>query len=261
MHLSQPLTVWLFTFGVDLARYGIVAGGAFALFWVWGSERFRARRITDVEVPREKLWREIRWSLSTVLVFSAMGVLVEYGGRAGILRRYESVGDRGLLWFGISVLVLVLLQDTYFYWTHRAMHHPRIYRLVHRVHHQSSETSPFTAYAFSPVEALVHALFVPLAWLALPLHELAVFAFLGVMIVRNVLGHLSIELYPSGFTRSPFWGVHTTTTHHALHHKRQRSNFGLYFTFWDRLMGTEDPLYEDAFEQTVRTTLEERTGR
>jgi sterol desaturase/sphingolipid hydroxylase (fatty acid hydroxylase superfamily) len=30
-------------------------------------------------------------------------------------------------------------------------------------------------------------------------------------------------------------------THHARHHKQYRYNFGLYFTFWDRLTNTEAP--------------------
>ncbi len=39
----------------------------------------------------------------------------------------------------------------------------------------------------------------------------------------------------------------TTTTHHDLHHADRRWNFGLYFTFWDRLMGTEHPDYHARF--------------
>jgi sterol desaturase/sphingolipid hydroxylase (fatty acid hydroxylase superfamily) len=69
------------------------------------------------------------------------------------------------------------------------------------------------------------------------------------MILRNVLGHLGIELFPRGFTKSRFWRWSTTTTHHGLHHRRVDSNYGLYFTFWDRLMGTTDPHYEAAFEE------------
>ena len=32
----------------------------------------------------------------------------------------------------------------------------------------------------------------------------------------------------------------TTTTHHDLHHAHSDSNFGLYFTWWDRWMGIEN---------------------
>ncbi|MDB5704262.1 MAG: sterol desaturase, partial [Sphingomonas bacterium] len=52
----------------------------------------------------------------------------------------------------------------------------------------------------------------------------------------------------SGFTRSPLTGWLTTTTHHDLHHSEGRHNFGLYFTWWDRWMGTEHPKYHARFE-------------
>ncbi|MBA3838282.1 MAG: sterol desaturase family protein, partial [Zymomonas sp.] len=41
------------------------------------------------------------------------------------------------------------------------------------------------------------------------------------------------------------------TTHHDLHHTEGRYNFGLYFTWWDRLMGTEHPRYHERFEAVV----------
>ena len=63
-----------------------------------------------------------------------------------------------------------------------------------------------------------------------------------------MLGHLAIELYSPGFVTSRLGRAHTTTTHHALHHARPGQNFGLYFTFWDRALGTTDPTYEARFE-------------
>jgi Delta7-sterol 5-desaturase len=144
-----------------------------------------------------------------------------------------------------------VLQDAYFYWTHRAMHMPLLYRAFHRVHHSSTNPSPWTAYAFSVPEAVTHAAFLPLAWLVLPLQDAAVFVFLLFMVTRDVLAHLSIELFPSGFTRRRFLGWHTTATHHALHHKYVTGNFGLYFTLWDRWMGTTDARYETTFERVV----------
>ena len=31
--------------------------------------------------------------------------------------------------------------------------------------------------------------------------------------------------------------------HHSLHHSRLSVHFGLYFTFWDRVCGTQDARY------------------
>jgi hypothetical protein len=43
----------------------------------------------------------------------------------------------------------------------------------------------------------------------------------------------------------------TTTTHHDLHHAQPDSNFGLYFTWWDRWMGTENPGLQAAFARAA----------
>jgi Delta7-sterol 5-desaturase len=233
---------------VEALRYFLIAGAAFAFFWVWKWERFTSRFI---QRGRAKIGHDLKWSVSTVLIFWVVGIITKRLAGAGIVRAYPHVADRGWLYFGFTILALIVLQDTYFYWTHRAMHHPRLYALVHRTHHASVQTSPWTAYAFSPLEALTHAVFVPLTWLIIPMHEAAVFVFLIFMLLRNVQGHLSIELFPAGFTQHRVFGWWTTTMHHALHHRHYRTNFGLYFTYWDRVMSTSDKRYHDEFEKVV----------
>ena len=247
--LPEPAAVWLVSLAVDSARYVVAAGLAFLVFWVLGRERFRHRLIQGAFPRAARMVHDVKWSASTVVIFSLVGLGVFYGGRCGLLRRYTDVAQYGWAWLALSVVVLAVLQDTYFYWTHRAMHHRLLYRVFHRVHHRSTNPSPWTAYAFAPAEALVHAAFLPLVWAVLPLHDAAVFGFLAFMIGFNVFGHLSMELRAPGTTRHPVLGWQNTTTHHALHHQSFRSNFGLYFTFWDRVMGTEHPDYDATFER------------
>lgn len=249
---------WLFILAIDAARYFIPAAIAFAVFWVWGRERFRAHRIREGRSP---IAHDVAHSLATVVVFSIVGVLVWSAGQLGILWRYDAIADHGWPWFLATIAILIVLQDTYFYWTHRAMHHPRLYAHFHRAHHEAKTPSPWTAYAFAIPEALVHAAFVPLVWLFVPMHELAVFAFLVFMILRNVHGHLSIELCSSGFTRHPILGWLTTTTHHSLHHAHAACHFGLYSTFWDRLMGTTHPRYHETFERVAPFSVRSRDQR
>lgn len=253
--MMNPFGLWLGVLAVDMARYAVVAGAAYLVFWKWGRERFSPFLVQGAFPRAAKLLHDARWSICTAVIFSLFGVGVWYGGRAGVFRVYTDVHERGWAWFAFTVAALIVLQDTYFYWTHRAMHHPWLYPWLHRVHHMSTNPSPWTAYAFAPGEAVVHAAFVPLVWLWLPMHEAAVFVFLLFMIVRNVHGHLSMELYPSGFTRHRFWGWQTTVTHHNLHHKYFTANYGLYFTLWDRLMGTTDPRYDACFERVARASM------
>jgi sterol desaturase/sphingolipid hydroxylase (fatty acid hydroxylase superfamily) len=43
-------------------------------------------------------------------------------------------------------------------------------------------------------------------------------------------------------------------THHSLHHKQFKYNYGLYFTFWDKLKKTESPLFDKLFAATTAKT-------
>ncbi|HEY8090165.1 MAG TPA: sterol desaturase family protein [Polyangiaceae bacterium] len=243
--------VWTTSLAFDTGRYAIAAGVAFLVFWVWGRERWRHRLVQREFPPATNLRREVAYSVCTALIFSGVGTGLVYGTRAGVFRIYPTVGLHGWGYFAFTLVLLPVLHDTYFYWTHRAMHHRRLFKRVHRVHHLSHNPSPFAAYAFAPAEAVVQAAYVPLFALLVPVHVIALFVFLAFMILRNVLGHLGIELFPRPFVRSRWWCWSTTTTHHCLHHRRSGANYGLYFTWWDRLMGTMDPGYEETFEEVA----------
>jgi sterol desaturase/sphingolipid hydroxylase (fatty acid hydroxylase superfamily) len=128
------------------------------------------------------------------------------------------------------------------------MHHPAIYRWFHKVHHLSTNPSPWAAMAFHPLEAVVEAGIIVLVAFLFPVHPLAIGIFLLFMMVYNVYGHLGYELYPKGFSRSFIGRWINTSVNHNQHHQYFKGNYGLYFLFWDRWMGTIRPDYEDRFE-------------
>ena len=92
----------------------------------------------------------------------------------------------------------------------------------------------------------------------LPVHPLTLALFLLYMIVRNVVGHLGFEIWPAWFARHPLTRWHLTPTHHDLHHRWGRGNYGLYFSFWDDWLGTTRPEYAGAFEAVTLRSRELR---
>lgn len=129
------------------------------------------------------------------------------------------------------------------------MHHKKLFKYVHGVHHESTNPSPWAAYSFHPWEALVQALVLPIMVFIFPMHPLTIFLFLTYMIVRNVIGHIGFEIFPKGFTKNRWLNWTTAVTHHNLHHEHFHGNYGLYFTWWDKLMKTENARYHDAFDE------------
>lgn len=249
MEAKHFFEVWPGIFLFDLLRYLIPASIAFVLFWVIGKNWWKHLFIQKVFPKQSQLWKEFGYSMSTVLVFSIIGFGIFKAEHAGLTRIYHKIEDFGIGYTVFSFAIMLLYHDFYFYWTHRIMHHKLLFRHVHKVHHESTNPSPWAAYSFHPWEAVVQATVLPIAIFILPLHPLTVFAFLAYMIIRNVVGHLGFEILPKGFTKNKWLNWNTAVTHHNMHHEHFHSNYGLYFTWWDKLMKTEHKKYHESFEE------------
>ncbi|HEU0065283.1 MAG TPA: sterol desaturase family protein, partial [Flavisolibacter sp.] len=157
----------------------------------------------------------------------------------------------GWLYFFLAFPLMFLIHDTYFYWTHRIMHHRKLFKAFHLVHHQSVNPSPWAAYSFHPLEAIVEAGVFVVFLFTIPVHKLHLFFFFFFMIVYNVYGHLGYELYPNNFNKNWFGKWINTSVSHNQHHQYFKGNYGLYFTMWDRLMGTLRKDYDSKFNEVT----------
>ncbi len=227
----------------ETTRYAIGTLVTFFVLWVVLSRFIESRKIRKPTPRTKQIRMELKNSFKTVCVFVAMDIFIFEAADIGLFKKYNEFDQYGMLWFWISMPLLIVLHDTYFYWTHRAMHHPKLYKLFHMTHHRSHNPTPFTAYNFAPLEAVVEYMFVPLALMIIPTHSLALYIVLLIMIFKNALGHCGYEVFPRTWARLPVLGWLTTVTHHDMHHERGTGNYGFYFTWWDRWMGTEHANY------------------
>jgi len=232
-----------FWFAFDFARYVIGAGGVYLIVNILLSRRLSNRKIRSKTPKFRQMAREFKSSVFAVAVFSLTGLLTQIGLEAGAITIYVDDPSYGSTYFFGSLVLMILAQDAYFYWTHRLLHIPKAFKRGHSEHHKSINPTPWTAYSFNAIEAAIHAVFVPLFLLFLPMHGFAIFLFLAHMIIRNAVGHSGYELFPRSWAVHPILGQITMVTHHDMHHSNGNSNFGLYFTWWDRMMGTEHPDY------------------
>lgn len=221
---------------MHLGRYALMAGGAWVVFWKWkGNPLTATRRLQHKDFLAADLRREVIASLQTAVLFGVLFGFVFAGQPA---RPLTHGGLRGALEFSAWLTLVLVVHDTYFYWSHRFAHHPRVFRWVHRLHHESRNPSPFAALAFQPTEALLQVVWaIPLGQL-LPIPSSVWLAFAFVAMFINVLGHCGVELYPRGWKTHWLFGWLNSATMHDQHHLQLNRNYGLYFTFWDRVMKT-----------------------
>ena len=213
-------------------RYLAVSGG-----FAWLTKRKFAGLYDE---QSEQIRREILWSLASAAIYGAPAGIVAWGWRErGWTRIYSNAADYPLWWLPVSVLVYLILHDTWFYWTHRLMHRPNWFKLAHAVHHASRPPTAWAAMSFHPIEAISGAVLIPALVFLIPIHWGALLTVLLVMTVMGVTNHMGWELFPRWLVNGPAGGWLITASHHQRHHDKYLSNFGLYFRFWDRLCGTD----------------------
>ncbi len=232
----------------DIIRYAWGTGLIVALLWLFARPLSRRKIQTRDPKPGQR-WREIRYSILSASVFGVVGTagFIVLGGE----RLSWDWQVHPLWWHVASVILLAVMHDTYFYWTHRLMHWKPLFKYTHKVHHLSRTPTPFAAYAFAAPEAAVQAIFFVLWLHFVPMSGQLALAYLAFLMVRNAIGHSGHEFYSKHWLTSPLSWV-TTVTHHDLHHDRFHHNYALHFTWWDRWMGTEHPDYREEFYKATR---------
>jgi len=174
---------------------------------------------------------------------------------------YTDINKHGMLYFWLVFPLMLIVHDAYFYWAHRLMHHPKLFSFFHVLHHRSTNPSPWAAFSFQPTEAFIESGIVYVFAFTFPLHFLHLFFFLIFMTIYNVYGHLGFELFPRGANKHWFLKWFNTSVNHNMHHQYFKGNYGLYFTWWDRMMNTLHPDYDNRFEKITQQSSELRKVR
>lgn len=251
---------WVFYILLAL-RYLFVAGPAFLIFYVLFRRKFAFLKIQPVFPKSRDYYREVIHSFLTFIIFALIGVVLIHPAVKPYTQFYSHIPDYGWGYFGLSIVLALLIHDTYFYWTHRLMHHPRLFRLFHLTHHRSVNPSPWAAFAFNPLEALVEGSIIFVIAFLIPIHAYAMLAFLIFMTVYNVYGHLGYEIFPNWLVQSRLGQWLNTSTNHNQHHKYFKGNYGLYLRFWDELLHTTHPDYNRQLTELVNKSNSENINQ
>lgn len=245
--LNIPAVFVAYTFIFFLAlllRYFIAAGFFYGYYFVLRPGRSEKRRLSRRGVRKGQVKKEIIWSIKSSAIFALVGAATFWLWQNDLTAIYLDLSKYTYWYLPLSLVVVLLLHETYYYWVHRWMHHPKIFRKVHKVHHDSFTPTPWTAFSFHPWEGLLEAIVLPVILLIIPVNVYVLLFYLVLMTLSSVINHLDIEIYPPAFQKSAFGKFFIGATHHHFHHEEFKTNFGLYFTFWDKFMGTESAKME-----------------
>jgi sterol desaturase/sphingolipid hydroxylase (fatty acid hydroxylase superfamily) len=243
------LSFWENILLIIALRYFIIAGIMWLIWYKLLRKKISFKKIQSRFPLSKDYRREILYSLSTMIIFSTVPFLILYTSCKQYTQFYTYTNESSTIFFWLAFPLMFLIHDTYFYWTHRLMHHPKLFKYFHLVHHQSTNPSPFAAMAFHPLEAIVEAGIFAVLVLVMPICKWHLFIFFLLMMMYNVYGHLGWELYPKGFSKSAIGKWINTSVNHNQHHQYFKGNYGLYFLWWDRWMHTIREDYDEKFEE------------
>lgn len=247
----SPIAFFSFSAFFLILRYFVFAG---VLFWLCNKllrNYFSGRKIQKPYAATSQLRSEIWLSFQTIVLTAFMMLLIRFMNQSGGTLIYHDFYTYPVWYFVMSILLLIILHDTYFYWIHFAMHKLPFLMKFHAVHHRSKNPTPFTSFSFHWIESLIEIAFFPLIVLIMPVHPIALAVVGTLSIITNILGHSGYEFFFKGFLDRPILKWFNTSTHHNLHHQYSSGNFGLYFNFWDTLMGTNLNRYKESFDRLV----------
>ena len=143
-----------------------------------------------------------------------------------------------------QVIFCMLIEDVAFYFSHRFLHHPRVYATFHKIHHEnkvnwilaSVHTHPFE-YAIGNIYPMV--LGPLLLWHRI--HRASAFGWYFVRIFESLESHCGYSFPFSPFRLLPF---QLDANYHFFHHENNVGNYSTFFTWWDTIFGTNAEFYK-----------------
>lgn len=118
------------------------------------------------------------------------------------------------------------------YWAHRLLHTPTLYRHLHSIHHSSKAVTPYSGFAFHPLDAFAQALPVFTSCFFVPLP-------IDLILAHGILTSVWAISIHDNVNMVPFKGILYAGSH-SIHHFPwgEHYNYGKITSVCDRLYGS-----------------------
>lgn len=140
-----------------------------------------------------------------------------------------------------QIAVFFVMEDTWHYWFHRALHYGPLYKNIHKLHHTYSAPFGLAAEYASPIEVMLLAIGTvgsPILWVSLTgdLHLFTMYMWIVCRLFQAIDAHSGYDFPWSLRHILPFWAG---ADHHDVHHERFIGNYSSSFRWWDYMLDTE----------------------
>ncbi|WP_244616166.1 sterol desaturase family protein [Rhizobium sp. RU20A] len=230
--------------GILAALYAVTVAIYFILGFgiTWMNDRNPERRIQKGRFGEKRRQAEIRQSMASILVTClsvAIGIFAQLQG--------WTITPWAFSWWTALPLFLLtmVLFDAWFYFAHRALHTKPLYK-YHALHHKSVAPTAWSNDSIGLVDTALSQGFYAVVVFIIPIPPVILLAHRAFDQINGTFGHAGFEYFASKTARYP--SPMLCTTYHDQHHAEFRFNYANYFSFWDRIMGTISPVYDQRVE-------------
>ena len=123
-----------------------------------------------------------------------------------------------------QITLFMVIDDTMFYWGHRLLHHKRIYKHIHKLHHSFYQPVGVASLYSHPIEViLTNTIPFMTGPILVGAHMSTTWMWLILRICETVDGHCGYDFSWSPYRLLPFSG---DSAHHDFHHSHNKGNFG-----------------------------------
>jgi len=227
-YISTLLQVLIFT----MILYFTLTTLSYFYFFVWKKTKYLPKLNGEFYIMHDIKWSCINILVESLIVSALRMVQIRYSFV------YFNTGDHGYMYLILSIVIHVIFDETLTYWIHRIFHTNRtLYNLLHKIHHKSVDVTPFSAFAFHPLDAFGQALPTFISCFFFPLHYDLLLFFSLITSCWAISIHDNVPALPLK--------LFLYSTHHTIHHEKgigKFRNYGKFTSVWDRLAGTySDP--------------------
>jgi lathosterol oxidase len=188
---------------------------------------------------------EIRQAMIAMPIMATITVPFFVAEVRGYAKMYDSFADAPFrLYNVIQFPIFIMFTDFFIYWIHRGLHHPLVYRRLHKPHHKWIMPSPYASHAFHPLDGWVQGIPYHVFPFIFPLQKLAyvlLFAFINIW---------TIFIHDGEYVaNSPIINVAACNT---MHHLYFNYNYGQFTTLWDRVGGSYRKPNDELFRRETK---------
>ncbi|CAI7660751.1 uncharacterized protein N7487_000730 [Penicillium crustosum] len=194
---------------------------------------------------------EINQGISAIPVMALLTVPFFLAEIRGWSKLYDFTSDSPFSGYTLLQYPLfICFTDSGIYWIHRALHHPLIYRWLHKPHHKWAVPTPFASYAFHPLDGWSQSLPYHIYPFIFPLQKGAYLGLFMFVTIWTVLIH-DAEYMPAS-------AIINGASCHTMHHLHFNYNYGQFTTAWDRIGGTYRKPKGDSFMESQQKLGDKR---